>query len=56
MNIFKGKATYGIAVTILIAAISQGMGIEIPGVQLQDNWLAAIVTALGLASMRRAVG
>ncbi|EPX82113.1 hypothetical protein [Salipiger mucosus] len=58
MNIaLPGMKTYIVAATlILVVGVEQGLGIDVPGVELGENWMMAVMNALGLGTVRAAIG
>lgn len=51
-----GWKTYAAAAALAVVAVLEGgMGIDIPGVTLDDNWLLVALNAFGLASLRHGV-
>ena len=56
MESIQGKKTYIIAAVVALLGIVQGiLGIEIPGVELGDNWIMTVLGALGLGTLRAGV-
>lgn len=52
----QGKKTYIVAAMILLCvAVEKGLGIDVPGVEIADNWLMLVFESLGLASLRNGV-
>lgn len=57
MDIFSGYKTYFTAFVLAAAGILEGpLGIDIPGVTVDGNWLTLLLGVLGLSSLRAAVG
>ena len=53
----KGYVTYIAAGLLAISGIVENfLGIDIPGVTVDANWLTMVFAAFGLAGLRRAVG
>jgi hypothetical protein len=49
--------TYIIAgVLLLIVIAEKGLGIDIPGAEVGDDWLFVILNALGLGTLRAGIG
>lgn len=56
-NLGAGYRTYIIAATLLaLVIIEKGLGIDVPGFDLGNDWLSHIFAALGLGTLRAAVG
>lgn len=54
LNGFKTYIIVGLAVAV---AVTEGfLGIDIPGIHLDDNWLTVILGGAGLAAIRHAIG
>lgn len=52
-----GYKTYIVAgVMILVAIAEKGLGIDVPGVTLDNNWMLLILNALGLGALRSGIG
>ncbi|MCW2314485.1 hypothetical protein M2322_000005 [Rhodoblastus acidophilus] len=48
-----GYRTYIIAaVLVLVVVLENGLGIDVPGVDVGSDWLTEILAALGLGSLR----
>jgi hypothetical protein len=55
-EMLNGKKTYVVAFTMAALAFLEGvMGIDIPGVEMQGNWMEYILGAAGLGSLRAGV-
>ena len=51
-----GYRTYIIAaVLILLVVVENGLGIDVPGVDVGPDWLTQILAALGLGSLRAGI-
>ena len=52
----KGKKAYIIAIVIvLLVIIEKVLGIDVPGVEIGDNWGTLILNAGGLAAIRAGI-
>lgn len=51
----EGYKTYVVAVVVALIAIAESAGIDIPGADMQQDWLQYILGALGLSALRNAV-
>lgn len=52
-----GYRTYGVvAVLLLCVAAEKLLGWDVPGFTLTEDWLSVVLGALGLGSLRAAVG
>lgn len=52
----SGKKTYIIAgVLILVVVVEKGLGIDVPGVDLGNDWLTTVLAALGLGTLRAGI-
>lgn len=53
---FQGYKTYIIAFFVAAIALIEGLaGIDIPGAQMQSDWINYVLAALGLGALRSAV-
>ena len=53
---FNGYKTYLAAFLLAVVGVVEGMlGIDIPGVQVDDNWFTILIGALGLGGIRHAI-
>jgi hypothetical protein len=52
----KGKKTYLTAAVLLVAvAVEKGLGLDVPGLTVDENWLVVVMNAIGLGSLRSAL-
>ena len=52
----NGYKTYVVALAVAAVAICEGLlGIDIPGAEMQQDWLTYLMTAFGLGALRHAV-
>lgn len=51
----EGKKTYIVAIIMLAIAIAQAFGIDIPGVDRDQDWIPMALNALGLGALRAGV-
>lgn len=52
----EGKKTYIIAGMILLSVVvERGLGIDVPGIEVADNWGLVVMNALGLGSLRSGI-
>lgn len=52
----EGKKTYIIAAMILLSVfVETGLGIDVPGIEMGDDWLLLVLNALGLGTLRRGI-
>lgn len=53
----KGLKTYVVVgLAVAVAATEGFLGIDVPGVSLDENWLTVILGGAGLAALRSAIG
>ena len=53
----EGYKTYIAAGLLALIGLTEGLlGIDVPGVTLGDNWLMTLLSAIGLGSLRSAIG
>lgn len=53
----SGYKTYIVAALLLISVfVEKGLGVDVPGLTLENDWLLVLMNALGLGSLRAAVG
>ncbi len=56
LNIFTNGKTFMVAATIIMIGLTEGlMKFDIPGVAVGDDWLAWVLTGLGLGTLREAI-
>jgi len=56
MYFLNGYKTYLTAATLAIVGIVEGvLGIDVPGVELSDNWFATLLVAAGFGATRHAI-
>ena len=54
--IFKDGKTFLIAATIVMIGVTEGLfGFDVPGVVVGPDWLAWVLTGLGLGTLREAI-
>lgn len=52
----KGYRTYIVAASLLlIVFVEKGLGFDIPGVDVGDDWLLLVMNALGLGTLRAGI-
>jgi hypothetical protein len=52
----KGKKTYITAAVLLAAvAVEKGLGLDVPGLTVDENWLVVVMNAVGLGTLRSAI-
>ena len=57
MDFLSGYKTYLAAALLALCGIAEGwIGIDIPGITVDGNWLTLALSAFGLSSLRAAVG
>lgn len=53
---FNGYKTYIVAAALaVIVVIERGLGIDVPGVTLGDDWLLILMNAAGLGTLRAGI-
>jgi hypothetical protein len=56
MSFLSGYKTYAVAAVLLIVvAIEKGAGLDVPGVELSEDWLLVVLNALGLGALRAGI-
>jgi len=56
MEWLKGKKTYVVAVVVvLLVVLERVVGIDVPGVEITDDWGSWIIGAGGLAALRAGI-
>jgi hypothetical protein len=49
----NGYKTYLVmAVLLLVVLLEKGLGIDVPGIALGDDWMLLVMNALGLGTLR----
>jgi hypothetical protein len=52
----KGYRTYSISVSLLLVVlVEKGMGFDIPGVEVGNDWLTLLLNAMGLGTLRAGI-
>ena len=53
----KGYRTYIVAASLLLVVfVERGLGLDIPGVEVGNDWLVLVLNALGLGTLRAGIG
>jgi hypothetical protein len=53
----SGYKTYIVAAMLLIAvAVEKGLGIDVPGMTVTDDWMVLVLNSMGLGTLRAALG
>lgn len=53
----KGYRTYIVAASLLlIVFVEKGLGFDIPGVEVGNDWLILVLNAVGMGSLRAGIG
>lgn len=55
MAILSGYKTYLVAVILALLGVANFLGVQVPGVSMQGDWLMLILNAIGLGGLRAAV-
>jgi len=56
MFLLDGYKTYVVAAAIILIGIAEGpLGLDVPGIAVGDDWLAWVMSGLGLGSVRDAI-
>ena len=56
IDFLKGKKTYLIAAALgLVVLVEKGLGIDVPGVVVDDNWLVVLANGAGLGTLRAGI-
>lgn len=56
LTFLSGKKTYGVALVLaLVVIVEKGLGIDVPGVAVGDDWLVLLLNAAGLSTLRAGV-
>lgn len=56
MKKVDGMKTYIVAATVALIGISEGvLGVDIPGAEMQENWIEMVLGAAGLGTVRHAI-
>lgn len=52
-----GYKTYLVAAMLAATVLlERGLGIDVPGIEVHDDWLLVLLNALGLGSLRAGIG
>lgn len=55
-RIGAGYKSYLVAATVLLfVLVERGLGFDVPGLMLEDDWLSHVLAALGLVGLRAAI-
>ena len=53
----KGYRTYIVAASLLLVVfVEKGLGFDIPGIEVGNDWLILVLNALGLGTLRAGIG
>ena len=53
----SGYKTYILVVVLLISVfVEKALGIDVPGLTIDNDWMLVVMNALGLGTLRAAVG
>ena len=56
LDFTDGYKTYFVALMIVLIGVGEGLlGVDIPGVEVGDDWMQYIIAGLGLGSVRSAL-
>lgn len=56
MKFLQGKKTYLVSAALLaVVFVEKVLGVDIPGVVVDDNWLFLVMNGLGLSTLRAGV-
>lgn len=56
LEFLKGKKVYLLAAAVVLIVVCEKLlGIDVPGVEVGDNWMDFILAALGLSTVRAAI-
>ncbi len=56
LGIIDGKKMYVVSFFIVFVGVAEGLlGIDLPGIQIEGDWLQYVVGGLGLGSLRSAI-
>lgn len=52
----RGYRTYIVAATLLLVVfVEKGLGFDIPGIEVGNDWLVLVMNALGLGTLRAGI-
>lgn len=55
-KILAGKKTYLVAAVLMaVVVVEKGLGVDVPGVDLGNDWLLVLLNALGLGTLRAGI-
>ncbi len=53
----RGYKTYLVTVARLaVVVLEKGLGLDVPGVALGEDWMLAVLKAIGLGTLRHRIG
>jgi len=56
IDLLKNKKMYGVALIVIIIGVAEGLlGIDVPGIEVGNDWLGYILAGLGLGATKAAI-
>jgi hypothetical protein len=53
----NGYKTYLVMAALLaVVVLEKGLGLDVPGVTLEEDWMLVVMNALGLGTLRHGIG
>jgi hypothetical protein len=53
----NGYKTYLVMAALLLAiVVEKGVGLDVPGLALGDDWMLVVMNAIGLGTLRHGIG
>ena len=53
----NGYKTYLVMAALLaVVALEKGLGLDVPGVALGEDWMLVVMNAIGLGTLRHGIG
>lgn len=57
LSTIDGYKTYLVMAALLaVVVLEKGLGLDVPGVALGEDWMLVVMSALGLGTLRHGVG
>jgi hypothetical protein len=57
LSTIDGYKTYLVMAALLaVVVLEKGLGMDVPGVALGDDWMLVVMNAIGLGTLRHGIG
>jgi hypothetical protein len=56
LTMINGYKTYIVmAALLVVVGLEKGLGLDVPGVALDEDWMLVVMNAIGLGTLRRGI-